>query len=133
MEGENISPMSLLTYLKMRGIQRQFTCRFTPHQNGVAKRKNRHIAEVARALMANKSIPHHYWAEAVATVIYIMNGTPTTAVHGMIPEEKYSGKKLDLSHLKVFGCIAYVHVPNELRTKLDPKVEKCVFIGYSLE
>ncbi len=44
----------------------------------------------------------------------------------MTPEEKYNG----LSHLKVFGCIAYVHVPGELRTKLDPKAKKCVFIGY---
>ena len=35
--------------------------------------------------------------------------------------------------MKVFGCIAYVHVPDELRTKLDPKAKKCVFIGYSLE
>jgi hypothetical protein len=83
--------------------------------------------------MADKSMPHHYWAEAVATVVYIMNRTPITAVHGMTPKEKYSGRKLDLSHLKVFGCIAYVHVPDELQTKLDPKVEKCVFIGYSLE
>ena len=38
-----------------------------------------------------------------------------------------------MSHLKVFGCIAYVHVLDELRTKLDPKAKKCVFIGYSLE
>jgi len=83
--------------------------------------------------MADKSMPHHYWAEAVATVVYIMKRTPTVAVHGMTPEEKYSGRKPDLSHLKVFGCIAYVHVPDELRTKLDSKAEKCVFIGYSLE
>jgi len=83
--------------------------------------------------MADKSMPHHYWTEAVATTVYIMNRTPTIAVHGMTPKEKYSGRKPYLSHLKVFGCMAYVHVPNELRTKLDPKVEKCVFIGYSLE
>jgi hypothetical protein len=51
----------------------------------------------------------------------------------MIPEEKYNGRKPNLSHLKVFGCIAYVHVPDELWTKLDSKAEKCVFIGYSLE
>jgi len=33
----------------------------------------------------------------------------------------------------VFGCIAYVHVPDENRSKLDPKIMKCIFIGYSLE
>jgi hypothetical protein len=33
----------------------------------------------------------------------------------------------------VLGCIAYVHVPDELQTKLDLKAENCVFIGYSLE
>ncbi|MCO5603077.1 hypothetical protein L7F22_057221 [Adiantum nelumboides] len=112
---------------------RQFTCRYTPQQNGVAHRKNRHIAKVARALMSEKNVPHCYWIEAVSIVVYIMNKTPTAAVHNLIPEEKFSGKKHDLRHLKVFGCIAYVHVPDELRTKLDPKAEKCIFIGYSLE
>ena len=62
-----------------------------------------------------------------------MKKTPTTAVHDVTPKEKFSSRKPDLSHLKVFGCIAYVHVPDELRTKLDPKAEKCIFIGYSLE
>jgi hypothetical protein len=51
----------------------------------------------------------------------------------MTPEEKFTRKKLDVSHLKVFSCIAYVHVPDEKRSKLDPKAEKCIFIGYSLQ
>jgi len=42
-------------------------------------------------------------------------------------------QKPDVSHLRVFGYIAYVHVPDENRSKLDPKAEKCIFIGYSLE
>jgi hypothetical protein len=60
-----------------------------------------------------------------------MNRTPTVVVHGMTPEEKFIGKKPDVSHLEVFGYIAYVHVPDDKRSKLDPKVEKCIFIGYS--
>ncbi|MCO5594866.1 hypothetical protein L7F22_048901 [Adiantum nelumboides] len=58
--------------------------------------------------MAEKDMPHHFWAQAINTGVYIMNRTPTDDVHGVTPEEKYSGKKLDLSHLKVFGCIADV-------------------------
>eukprot|EP00253_Pinus_taeda_P014659 PITA_14659 len=46
------------------------------------------------------------------------------------PQEVWTGKKPSLSHLRVFGCDAYVHGPKEKRTKLDCKSEKCIFIGY---
>jgi hypothetical protein len=80
-----------------------------------------------------KHLPNYFWAKTVATVVYIMNRTPTTTVHGMTPKEKFTSKKPHVSHLRVFGCIAYVHVLDEKKSKLDPKVEKCIFIGYSLE
>jgi hypothetical protein len=75
----------------------------------------------------------YFWVDAVATTVYIMNQTLTTIVHGMTFEEKFTGKKPKVSHLRVFGCIAYVHVPDEKRSKLNPKVDKCIFIGYSLK
>jgi hypothetical protein len=84
-------------------------------------------------MLNEKNLPNYFWAEAIATVVYIMNRTPTVVVHGMITEEKFTGKKPDVSHLRVFGCIAYVHVPHEKKSKLDPKVEKFIFVGYSLE
>ncbi|MCO5577178.1 hypothetical protein L7F22_031002 [Adiantum nelumboides] len=83
--------------------------------------------------MSEKNMYPCYWAEAASIGVYTMNKTPTVAIHDMTPEEKFTGKKPDISHFKVFGCIAYVHVPDELRTKLDPKAEKYVFIGYSVE
>ena len=51
----------------------------------------------------------------------------------MTLEEQFTHIKSDVSHLKVFGYTAYVHIPDELRTKLDLEAEKCIFIGYSLE
>jgi len=60
-------------YLKEHGIQRQFTCRYTPQQNGVAERKNRHVAEATRALLAERNLPHRFWAKAAATAVYLMN------------------------------------------------------------
>ncbi|MCO5568943.1 hypothetical protein L7F22_022646 [Adiantum nelumboides] len=106
---------------------------YTPQQNGVAERKNWHIAEVACALMSEKNMPPCYWAEAASIVVYTMNRTPTAVVHDMTPKEKFTKKKPNVSHFKVFGCIAYKHVPNELKTKLDLKAEKYVFIGYFVE
>jgi len=51
----------------------------------------------------------------------------------MILEEAWSGKKQNVSHMIVFGCVAYAHVLDELRRKLDNKGEKCIFVGYSDE
>jgi len=120
-------------YLKEHGIQKKYSCNYSPQQNGVAKRKNRHIAEITRAMLNEKNLPNYFWAETVGTAVYIMNRTPTAAVHGITPKEKFISKKPDVSHLRVFGCIAYMHVPEEKRSKLDPKAEKCIFIGYSSE
>ncbi|MCO5592153.1 hypothetical protein L7F22_046149 [Adiantum nelumboides] len=111
-------------FLKKHGVQKQFSCRYTLQQNGVAECKNMHIVEVARALMSEKNMLPCYWAKAASTVVYTMNKTPTIVVHDMTFEEKFTGKKPDVLHFKVVGCIAYVHVPDELRTKLDPKAEK---------
>ncbi len=115
-------------YLKEHEIQRKYSCSYSPQQNGVAERKNKHIIEIAHAMLNEKNLPNYFWAEAVATIVYIMNRTPIIIVHGMTFEEKFTDKKPNVSHLRVFGCIAYVHVPDEKRSKLDPKAEKCIFI-----
>ena len=99
----------------------------------MAERKNKHIAKVARALFNEKEMSEYYWAEATHAAVYIKKRTHSGAIHGMTPGEKFIEKKIELSHPKVVGCLAYVHIPDELRSKMDPKAEKCVFIGYSLE
>jgi len=49
----------------------------------------------------------------------------------MTPEEAWSGRKPGMDNFKIFGCIAYAHIPNEKRRKLDDKSEKCIFLGVS--
>lgn len=43
------------------------------------------------------------------------------------------GRKPDLSHIRLFGSQAYVHIPDVKRSKLDHKARKLTFVGYSLE
>jgi hypothetical protein len=66
----------------------------------------------------------------VGTACYLVNRSPSSALDDKTPQEVWTGKEPSLTHLKVFGCDAYVHVPKESRSKRDKKDEKCIFIGY---
>ena len=60
-----------------------------------------------------------------------MNRCPIKNVKKKVPQEAWTGMNHSVSHLKVFSCVAYAHVPDELRRKIDKKGQKCIFVGYS--
>ncbi|RDX81342.1 hypothetical protein CR513_37989, partial [Mucuna pruriens] len=64
-------------FLKDNGMVYELTCVNTPQQNGVVERKNRHLLEVARALLFQMSILNVYWGEVVLTATYLINKLPT--------------------------------------------------------
>ena len=61
----------------------------------------------------------------------LINRSPTKSLDNITPNEAWFGKKPSVHHLRTFGCLAYSHIPSTLRSKLDDKSEKCIFIGYS--
>ena len=129
--GGEYSSGKFLQFTQQEGIKHQKTTAYTPQQNGVAERKNRTILDMVRSMLKTKSLPKELWAEAVNWSVYILNRCPTKTVKNMTPEEAWSGQKPDVRDLKVFGCVAYAHVPDKKRKKLDDKSEVCVFIGKS--
>jgi len=66
----------------------------------------------------------------VACAVYLSNQSPTRSVWGKTPQEAWSGRKLGIFHLRVFGSIAHVHVLDRRREKLDDKSERFIFIYY---
>jgi hypothetical protein len=65
----------------------------------------------------------------VGTTCYLVNKPPSSALDDKTPQEIWTGKKPSLTHIKVFGCEAYVHVPKENMNKIDKNAEKCIFLG----
>ena len=121
-------------YLKKEGIKHEMSVARCPEQNGVAERINHTLVESARAMIAHAGLPNCFWAEAVATAAYLRNRLPTSTFKNKItPYEKWYETKPNLSHLKVFGSVAYAHIPDQERKKLDQKAEKLRFVGYSLQ
>ena len=71
-----------------------------------------------------------YWGEAVVTAVYILNRSPTKALDGMTPYEAWHGRKPAVSHLRVFGCLAFAKELGHIG-KLDDRSTPGVFIGYA--
>jgi len=117
-------------FLAKCGVQRQTSAPYLPQQNGVAERANRTIMECARSMILAQGLELEFWGEAMNTAVYIKNQCPTKALNSKTPQEAWSGRKPDVSHLRVFGCKAFTHVPDEKRTKLESKFMPCVFLGY---
>ena len=117
-------------FCEQHGIMRHFSVRRTPQQNGVAERLNRTIIEKARCLRLNAGLAKNFWAEAVNMACYLINRSPRAALEGKVSEEVWTGNQVDYSHLRVFGCPAYMHISSEERSKLDAKSKQCIFLGY---
>ena len=62
--------------------------------------------------------------------MYIQNRSPHKVLGSKTLEEAYLGKRPEVGHFKIFGCLTYSHVPSEKRTKLEPTTEKGIFVGY---
>jgi hypothetical protein len=117
-------------YLDACGIVREHTCRNRPQQNGVAECTNRTFAERVVALMEESGLSKKFWAECLAALVHVLNRCPTSAVEGKTPYKVWHRKKPDVSHLRVWGCVAYVLIQRDKRQKLGSHMEKCIFIGY---
>ena len=115
--------------LQEEGVQHQKSVRYSPQQNGRAERLNRSLIEKTRCLLAEAGLPKEFWAEAMKTANFLRNRLPSRCVP-TTPYEMFYKKTPSMTSLKVFGCLGYVHVPAELRQKLDAKCEEAVFVGY---
>lgn len=118
-------------YLTSKGIKHETTTPYSPQSNGVAERVNRTLVEKARCMLAEGKLSKVYWQDAVQTAAYLKNRSPHRALENKTPFEMWYGNKPNLTHLRVFGCRAMVHVPNCYRKKLDVKSTEHIFVGYT--
>ena len=81
-------------------------------------------------MIQSKGLSLQYWAKAINCANYIVNHTPTKVLQGITLEEAWSKIKPDVSHFRVFGSEAWDHIVDEKCKSLQPKSEKCIFVGY---
>nr|GEW60947.1 retrovirus-related Pol polyprotein from transposon TNT 1-94 [Tanacetum cinerariifolium] len=65
-------------------------------QNGVAERMNQTLMARARCMRIFAGLSKQFWAEAVNTAIYLVNGSPSTAIGLKTPQERSNCRILEI-------------------------------------
>ena len=82
-------------------------------------------------MMCDHDLPTSLWEEASITTAYIENKIPYAISGEKTPKQVFTGEKIDVGQLNIFGFLVYIHVPKGKRTKMEPFGNKGTFFGYS--
>jgi hypothetical protein len=128
--GGEYTSKEFVNFCKYVGIKRELNTPYNPQQNDVAERKNITIMEVVKTMIHDQDLSMCLWAEAAMTIVYAQNRLSHSALGFKTPKEMFTRKKPEVSHLKIFGCPVFLHIPKEKRNKLDPSGKEGIFVGY---
>ena len=104
---------------------------------GWHERKNRHLLETALITIdLGRMFPAPLGMLLFRTATYLINRMPSRVLNFLTPLQVLATFVPLPSVLvlppRVFGCVAFVHLHKNQRTKLDPCALRCVFMGYGL-
>ena len=117
-------------YLQEHRIEHQTSMPYSPQQNGRAECFQQTIINKAESMWHAVGVSDGFWKHAVRTAVHVYNVTPISKAEFLTPKEMWSSSKPDISHLRIFRCVAYVHVLKGKRQKLDPKSREMIFVSY---
>ena len=128
--GEYISNQ-FRAYLQDNGMILYTSQAYSPKMNGIQEHLNRTLVEKTSAMLWTAKLPVSFWSLGLGVATYIKNRSPTIVL-SVTPHEAWHGELPNLGHLRIFGCRAQAHVPEELRLKTQwhARTIDCIFIGY---
>jgi transposase InsO family protein len=117
-------------FLDEEGINHEFLTPYTPQQNGVAKRKNRTLIEMARTMLDEYKTLDRFWVEAINTACHTTN---RLYLHKLLKKTFYkllTGNKLNIFYFRVFGSKFYIIQKRSKSSKFAPKTYEGVLLSY---
>jgi transposase InsO family protein len=95
-------------YYDENGIKHNFSARYTPQQNGVAKRKNPTLIYMARSMLSEYNVSNNFWAEAINTACHASN---RLYCHRLLKKTSYElliRRNPNISYFWVLRCKCYI-------------------------
>jgi hypothetical protein len=116
-------------FYAVHGIIHERTPPYSPQFNGITERKNHTLTDLMNAMSETVGLSEEWWGEAILTTSHVLNRVSTKNKE-ITPFEEWEKKRLNLSYLRTWGCLAKVNVPINKKRKLGPKTVDCVILGY---
>jgi hypothetical protein len=83
-------------------------------------------------MLETAGLSKEWWGEAILMGCHVLNRVPMKTKE-VTPFEEWEKKRLTLSYLRTWGCLAKVSVPITKKRKLGQKTVDCVFLGYAFQ
>jgi hypothetical protein len=112
------------------GIDQQFFTPRVPQQNGVMKRKNCTLVEMARMMLDENRTPMRFWADAISTACYISNRIFLHSILHLTPFKLRLGRKPSVSHFRPFGWKCFILKRGNL-DKFESRFFYDILLGYT--
>ena len=117
--------------LRAEGIFHQTTAPDTPESNGLGEQANQMLVTKSIAMLTASGLPKSFWKYAMAMATHLIARSPASGIKGEVPYMKLTGRPVDTSLFRPFGCPAYALIHKSHRKgKFDEGAIKSVLIGY---
>eukprot|EP00854_Cymbomonas_tetramitiformis_P034374 gene34374-biopygen27603 len=119
-------------YCKDQGSEQRHGSSYLHENQARVERSHRTVRAMARALLLTSGFGVDMWPLVLHHSVYILNKTFRKSLHKKSPYYKLYGQHRDLSHLRVFGCLAYAFVdPGRREHKLSDRARQLRYVGHS--
>ena len=97
-------------------------------QNSRAERPHKDLGQMMRCMLHGAGLGPEYWSHALTHAVYIKNRILHTTLN-RTPYEAFTGRKPDLSDLRIFGSRVFARKPGKRPAKADHHTNKGVFLS----
>ena len=98
--------------------------------NTRAERPHRDLSQSMRCMLHSSGLGPEYWSHALTHAVYIKNRIPHRSLN-MSPFQAFTGRKPDLSNLRIFGSRVYARKPGKRPAKLDHNTSNGIFLSHT--
>jgi hypothetical protein len=123
----------LISAAAVEQVAKPYSPPYTPEMNGIAERGNQIVYNAVYAMLLSANLPESFWVQAISYAVIIYNFLPTNTKSGRKqPFKGRFGSTGSVARFRIWGCIAYVYIPSNLRdSTLTTKAYGGYFVGFN--